>query len=103
MSERARVAKGALGAWALIAAALACPALAQTPAGLFAGKTVTMIIGFGPGGGYDLWARTVARHIGKHLAGQSDRHRAEHGRRRQLSRRQLHLQRRAEGWHARWR
>jgi len=28
-----------------------------------------MIIGFGPGGGYDLWARTVARHIGKHLPG----------------------------------
>jgi tripartite-type tricarboxylate transporter receptor subunit TctC len=69
MSERARVAKGALGAWAVVAAALACPALAQTPAGLFAGKIVTMIIGFGPGGGYDLWARTVAHHIGKHLPG----------------------------------
>ena len=35
----------------------------------FAGKTVQMIIGFGPGGGYDLWGRTVARHIGKHLPG----------------------------------
>jgi tripartite-type tricarboxylate transporter receptor subunit TctC len=44
-------------------------AMAQTPAGAFAGKTVTMIIGFGPGGGYDLWARVVARHIGKHLPG----------------------------------
>jgi tripartite-type tricarboxylate transporter receptor subunit TctC len=44
-------------------------ATAQTPAGVFAGKTVTMIIGFGPGGGYDLWARVVARHIGKHLPG----------------------------------
>src|SRR5262245_47848899 len=43
-------------------------ALAQTP-DTFAGKTVTMIIGFGPGGGYDLWGRTVARHIGKHLPG----------------------------------
>ena len=28
-----------------------------------------MIIGFGPGGGYDLWGRTVGRHIGKHLPG----------------------------------
>ena len=36
---------------------------------VFAGKTVQMIIGFGPGGGYDLWGRTVARHIGKHLPG----------------------------------
>jgi tripartite-type tricarboxylate transporter receptor subunit TctC len=44
-------------------------ATAQTPTGAFAGKTVTMIIGFGPGGGYDLWARVVARHIGKHLPG----------------------------------
>lgn len=43
---------------------------AQAPAtNYYAGKTVYMIIGFGAGGGYDLWARTVARHIGKHLPG----------------------------------
>lgn len=35
----------------------------------FTGKMVTMFIGFGPGGGYDLWARVVANHIGKHLPG----------------------------------
>jgi len=33
------------------------------------GKVPTMIIGFGPGGGYDLWGRVVARHIGKFLPG----------------------------------
>jgi tripartite-type tricarboxylate transporter receptor subunit TctC len=44
-------------------------ATAQTPASVFAGKTVTMIIGFGPGGGYDIWGRLVAGHIGKHLPG----------------------------------
>jgi len=39
-------------------------------AGPFAGgKPLTMIIGFGAGGGYDLWGRVVARHIGKHLPG----------------------------------
>jgi tripartite-type tricarboxylate transporter receptor subunit TctC len=43
------------------------PASAQVD--VFAGKTVHMIIGFGPGGGYDLWGRTVARHIGRHLPG----------------------------------
>jgi len=43
-------------------------ALAQ-PAEPFTGKTVNVIIGFGPGGGYDLWGRTVARHIGRHLPG----------------------------------
>jgi tripartite-type tricarboxylate transporter receptor subunit TctC len=45
----------------------ATSALAQTEP--FAGKSVQMIIGFGPGGGYDLWGRTVARHIGRHLPG----------------------------------
>src|SRR3954447_12658481 len=43
------------------------PAAAQAPT--LAGKTVTMIIGFGPGGGYDAWGRVLARHIGRHLPG----------------------------------
>src|SRR5919109_2282424 len=54
-----------LSAWMLILAS-AC-AWAQPDS--LAGKTVHMIIGFGPGGGYDLWGRTVARHIGRHLPG----------------------------------
>jgi tripartite-type tricarboxylate transporter receptor subunit TctC len=46
--------------------ALLCqPAAAQD----LSGKSVSLLIGFGPGGGYDLWGRTVARHIGKHLPG----------------------------------
>ncbi|TMJ32667.1 MAG: hypothetical protein E6G88_02715 [Alphaproteobacteria bacterium] len=45
--------------------ATAPPAQGET----LAGKSVQMIIGFGPGGGYDLWGRTVARHIGRHLPG----------------------------------
>jgi tripartite-type tricarboxylate transporter receptor subunit TctC len=44
----------------------ATPAAAQ---GEIAGKTVQMVIGFGAGGGYDLWGRTVGRHIGRHLPG----------------------------------
>jgi tripartite-type tricarboxylate transporter receptor subunit TctC len=53
---------------ALVAAALigASPVGAQES---LAGKNVTLIIGFGAGGGYDLWGRLVARHIGKHLPG----------------------------------
>jgi tripartite-type tricarboxylate transporter receptor subunit TctC len=43
------------------------PAAAQSNP--FAGKNVTMVIGFGAGGGYDLWGRTVGQHIGKHLPG----------------------------------
>ena len=52
---------------ASLAGASAKPAAAQ--ADLLSGKTVQMIIGFGPGGGYDLWARTLGRHIGRHLPG----------------------------------
>jgi tripartite-type tricarboxylate transporter receptor subunit TctC len=50
-----------------ITGVLLAPAAAQSPS--LAGKNVTMIIGFGPGGGYDAWGRLVARHIGKHLPG----------------------------------
>jgi tripartite-type tricarboxylate transporter receptor subunit TctC len=54
----------------LLAAAAGPGATALAQGGdALAGKTVQMIIGFGPGGGYDLWGRTVARHIGKHLPG----------------------------------
>jgi tripartite-type tricarboxylate transporter receptor subunit TctC len=51
----------------LTALAIATPAAAQAPS--LAGKTVTMLIGFGPGGGYDAWGRVLARHIGRHLPG----------------------------------
>jgi tripartite-type tricarboxylate transporter receptor subunit TctC len=35
----------------------------------YKGKTIKLYIGSGPGGGYDLFGRLVARHIGKHLPG----------------------------------
>ena len=35
----------------------------------FQGKTVTIIIGYAPGGLYDLTARLLSRHMGRHLPG----------------------------------
>ena len=35
----------------------------------FKGKRITVVIGYGAGGGYDRYGRQVARHIGKHLPG----------------------------------
>ncbi len=50
---------------AALAAAAAAPAAASDD--VFRGKTVNVIVGFGPGGGYDAYARMLARHIGKHI------------------------------------
>jgi len=48
----------------------AMPALAADPiAEFYAGKTVHVLIGYSVGGGYDLYARMLARHMGKHLPG----------------------------------
>jgi tripartite-type tricarboxylate transporter receptor subunit TctC len=60
--------------WRVLAAALvtALPlsiARAQSPAEFYKGKTVEFYIGYSVGGGYDLYARTIARHIGKHIPG----------------------------------
>src|SRR2546421_363410 len=35
----------------------------------YRGKPITLIIGYGGGGGYDLYGRLVSRHIGKHIPG----------------------------------
>ncbi len=58
---------------ALISAAaiavMAGPAAAQSAEDFYKSKTVTVYIGYGAGGGYDLYSRLLARHLGKHLAG----------------------------------
>lgn len=52
--------------------ALAMPltaAKAQGVADFYSGKSVRIIIGFEPGGGYDTYARLAARHLTKHVPG----------------------------------
>ena len=48
---------------------LAVPTLAQPVADFYRGKTVTVLIGNTPGGTYDLYARTIARHLSAHIPG----------------------------------
>jgi tripartite-type tricarboxylate transporter receptor subunit TctC len=35
----------------------------------YRGKQLNLIVGYGPGGGYDITARLVARHLGQHIPG----------------------------------
>ena len=55
------MAVGVLGAGATAAA--------QDVASFYAGQTIRMIIGYPTGGSNDIYARTVAQHIGKHIPG----------------------------------
>ncbi|MGY8998890.1 MAG: Bug family tripartite tricarboxylate transporter substrate binding protein [Rhodospirillales bacterium] len=47
----------------------ATPTLAQSVADFYKGKTVTIWVGYSPGGGYDTYARTAARYMAKHIPG----------------------------------
>jgi tripartite-type tricarboxylate transporter receptor subunit TctC len=57
----------------LFRAALLLPILVAWPAhaqeDFYKGKTITIVVGFSPAGGYDVNARALARHIGKHIPG----------------------------------
>jgi tripartite-type tricarboxylate transporter receptor subunit TctC len=57
----------ALGAVTLMLAAL--PAQTQPVADFYRGKTIQLLIGYTAGGGYDLNARVLARHMSKHIPG----------------------------------
>ena len=42
---------------------------ADSPAEFYKDNVLTVILGAGPGGGYDLYARTVLKHLVKHIPG----------------------------------
>ena len=46
--------------------AVSTPASAEE---FFKGKTIRIIVGYSPGGGYDTYARAAARHMGKYIPG----------------------------------
>jgi tripartite-type tricarboxylate transporter receptor subunit TctC len=45
------------------------PARAETVADFYKGKQINLVIGYGPGGGYDVYGRLLGRHLGKHVPG----------------------------------
>lgn len=60
---------GRLAAVALLAFVPLSAAKSQSVADFYAGKSIELLIGYSPGGGYDTYARTIARHMGKHIPG----------------------------------
>jgi tripartite-type tricarboxylate transporter receptor subunit TctC len=57
---------------AVAALAMACaahPVAAQTVEEFYKGKTIDLVVGASPGGGYDIYGRAVARYWGKHMPG----------------------------------
>src|SRR5262249_5693610 len=54
---------------ALAVTQLAGTARAGPPAEFYRGKTITLIIGYSSGGGYDTYGRVLARHLGRHIPG----------------------------------
>ncbi|MCC6886962.1 MAG: hypothetical protein IT536_00275 [Hyphomicrobiales bacterium] len=51
---------------ATLVALIAAPAAAQD---YYAGRTIELVIGSGPAGGYDIYGRALARHIVRHIPG----------------------------------
>jgi tripartite-type tricarboxylate transporter receptor subunit TctC len=42
----------------------------EPAASFYAGKTIALLIGFSSGGGFDIYARTLARFMGRHIPGE---------------------------------
>jgi tripartite-type tricarboxylate transporter receptor subunit TctC len=53
-----------------LAAVVATPAHADSVAEFYKGKSVTLIAGYSPGGGFDLYSRIIANYLGRYIPGQ---------------------------------
>ena len=54
---------------ACVALAAGRPAAAQDASDFWRGKSIDVYVGFSVGGGYDVYARLLSRHMGRHLPG----------------------------------
>jgi len=61
--------RNALALAALLALPLAAPRAGLAQPSPFEGKTLTIVVGFKTGGGYDRTARILARHLPRHIPG----------------------------------
>jgi tripartite-type tricarboxylate transporter receptor subunit TctC len=59
----------AVAATGVLLVAGGSPARGQSPDAFYKGRTVSVVVGSSTGGGYDLNARLLAEHMGKHIPG----------------------------------
>ena len=64
----------ASGRASLRCATIAAVAILYVPtpavsADFYAGKTIELVVGSASGGGYDIYARAIARHMSRHISG----------------------------------
>jgi tripartite-type tricarboxylate transporter receptor subunit TctC len=58
-----------MGIGLLLAIGAMLPAASASAQDFYKGKTLTIVVGFTPGGGFDINARLLARHIGRYIPG----------------------------------
>src|SRR3984893_12633238 len=56
-------------ALAVILAAVASPAHADSAEDFYKGRTITVLVGYSPGGSYDSAGRVLARYMGRYIPG----------------------------------
>jgi tripartite-type tricarboxylate transporter receptor subunit TctC len=77
-STGTRLAAGVLALWSLTVGAGGAAAQAgigprppdREVAAFYGGRTVRLVVGFTAGGGFDVYSRLIARHLGRHIPGQ---------------------------------
>ena len=58
------------GLIALLCIASFKPGIAQSVEDFYSKRSISILVGFGPGGGYDTYARAISRHFGRHMPGE---------------------------------
>jgi tripartite-type tricarboxylate transporter receptor subunit TctC len=59
-----------MATWLAVLSAALPSAYAQDAAAFYRGRSMKIVVGFGPGGGYDIYARLAARVMARHLPGE---------------------------------
>ncbi len=58
-----------IAAAAIALSGFAAQAQTNAIADFYKGRNITILVGYGTGGGYDVYARVISRHFGKHVPG----------------------------------